>query len=130
MDVIVDVADVEKLTADLLREERQEIKKRVNKAVGFGIDWLHGRAVTDAPVGATGALKASITKDPGTAGYSRRVFLTGKGQPVKTNGGRHGFFQEFGTSRHAPQPFLMIHASTAGDKVAEELGRQIAEVLK
>jgi hypothetical protein len=77
---------------------------------------LKTRATNMAPV-LTGALARSIRI---TAGKEwRRV-----GSPLK-----QGFFQEFGTSRHPPQPWLFPNADHAATKMERELGVAGTKVL-
>lgn len=120
MDVTVDLSELDDLIDDLGDEERVQVAKRINKAITAGINWLHSTAVADAPRD-TGLLAGSITKDDARRGFSRRVFAAGKDKPRDESGALRGFFQEFGTSRHPPQPFLLVHAEKAGDIVVSTL---------
>jgi hypothetical protein len=104
----LDTAELLKLARDVIADGAQA-RGAIEPAVGRATDQLYSWAQTSAPV-RSGDLKASITKDP--SGLARRVY-----SPLK-----QGFFQEYGTSRHPAQPWLMIHA----DRAHAELEQQIA----
>jgi hypothetical protein len=69
---------------------------------------VHAAAKRDAPV-LTGALRDSI--------WIRK----GKGFRRVGSSLRQGVFQEFGTSRHGPQPWLFHNGDKGGDTIAESL---------
>jgi hypothetical protein len=70
---------------------------------------VQAAAVADAPA-LTGELKGSI--------YNRKISADVReiGSAV-----RQAWFQEFGTSRHGPQPFLFENAERGGDRIAEAI---------
>lgn len=94
--------------------EADAINPRVEKAVGRSTERLFEQAKASVPRD-SGELFNSIQRD--TEGLARRV-----GSPLE-----QGFFQEYGTSRHRPQPWLMVHAESAGEHLARELLRELWE---
>lgn len=87
-----------------------EIQKVNEAELTAAAKLLKERAKAAAPVD-TEALRKSIRI---TAGKEfRRV-----GSNLK-----QGFFQEFGTSRHPPQPWLFSNGEVAGQQLLKELGR-------
>lgn len=104
---MIDVTEVSKLTADVAAEV-DKIDKRVEAAVGRATEHIYHLSRVHAPRD-TGELYNSIQRD--TSGMSRRVF-----SPTK-----QGFFQEYGTSKMPPQPWLMVFAPAAGRRLAKEL---------
>jgi hypothetical protein len=99
--------ELQALAADLLREG-ENIRPRVEKAVGRSTDALYQLAQSTVPVD-TGELRESIQKD--TKGLSRRVY----------SNEIQGFFQEYGTVHHPPQPWLMVHFDSAEKRFVREL---------
>ncbi len=104
MSVLVDVSQVTRLAADFARKAvtvafaSRETLARVAREV-------EDEARRDAPVD-TGALQGSV--------YLRLEDDEAViGSPLK-----QGFYQEFGTSRHPPQPWLF----PAGERGATKLG--------
>jgi hypothetical protein len=77
---------------------------------------LQADAKANAPV-LTGDLRKSIYRRGGKEW--RRV-----GSPLK-----QGYFQEFGTSRHGPQPWLFSNGDRAGILLEREMGNAGARVL-
>lgn len=69
---------------------------------------VQAAAKADAPV-LTGELRDSI--------WLRK----GKGWRKVGSSTRQGVFQEFGTSRHGPQPWLFKNGEKGGDAIAESL---------
>jgi hypothetical protein len=116
MTVYADMSEVEAwrrvlLAAQFAIREREEVD----------LDDV-AREVYDAAKAAvpvkTGALQASI--------YLRRRKEERRiGSPLK-----YGFFQEFGTSRHPPQPWLYQHMHAANERLFGKLGRSGVEVLE
>lgn len=84
------------------RSESQVLQK-------FGSEW-RDKAVATAPV-RTGELRGSI--------YLRG----GKGYRKIGSDVRQGFFQEFGTSVMAPQPWLWIHAGDVHARMDAEMSK-------
>lgn len=107
---MIDTSEIAKLADDIAGESRQ-VDDRAQKAVGRATDFLYHLSKVTAPV-ETGELKASIRKD--TSGLVRRVYTDDVA----------AIFQEFGTSRHAPQPFLIVHSDNAGKRLMAELERE------
>lgn len=94
--------------------EATDINPRAERAVGRATDRLHDAAVSSVPV-ASGELRNSIRKD--TEGLARRV-----GSPLV-----QGFMQEYGTSKHPPQSWLMVHADSAETWLHAELLKELWE---
>lgn len=105
----VDARELLKLANDIVADGAQA-RGAVEKAVGQATDQLYAWAQASAPV-RSGALKGSITKDP--SGLARRVY-----SPLK-----QGFFQEYGTSRHPPQAWLMVHSDRAHAELEQRIAR-------
>lgn len=93
MTIEIDTSEVEGL-ADLLAAQHETVGREVRKALTVSINRMHKAAVAAAPVD-EGDLRDSIRHDA-NQGMGRRVYSTEK----------QGFFQEFGTSNHPPQPWL------------------------
>ena len=104
-----DFSELAKLASDLAADAAMA-QGKIEPAVGRAVDYLHGLATSSAPV-RTGELRGSIRKD--TSGLGRRVYA-----PV-----RQAFYQEYGTSVMAPQPFLMVHADAGGARLEQEVFR-------
>lgn len=109
MRIDVDFSELRKLGADIVADAAMA-RGAIEPAVGRATQWLHGQAVSSAPVD-TGELRGSITAD--SSGLARRVYA-----PV-----RQSFFQEYGTSVMAPQPFLMVHADAAHSQLEQEIAK-------
>jgi hypothetical protein len=105
----IDFSEVRKLGADIVADAAAT-RGAIEPAVARSTQWLHGRAVASAPV-RTGELRGAITAD--SSGLARRVYA-----PV-----RQSFFQEYGTSFHPPQPFLMVHADAAQGHLEQEIAK-------
>jgi hypothetical protein len=103
----IDFSELAKLAGDIAADVAM-VDGSVQPAVGRATDRLHARAVNDAPRD-TGELKGAIAKD--SWGLARRVYA-----PV-----RQAFYQEYGTSFHPPQPFLMVHADRAHVDLEQEI---------
>jgi len=101
--VFGDFTMVDALAADLAAAGL-EMQVKAAAIVKETAEEVHTRAVADAPE-RTGELKASI--------YNRDNVI---GSDV-----RQAFYQEFGTSRHGPQPFLFANAERGADKMATAL---------
>lgn len=107
--IYVDTSEVADLTADLAAAGI-EAKAVATVAVAESGSALRNDAQAAAPR-ATGALAASI--------YVRRSadgVTVGSDLP-------QGFFQEYGTSRHPPQPWLFPNSDRAGARIATALER-------
>jgi hypothetical protein len=105
--IFADMSQVAKLSRDLLgaAAAMEEVSDVTLDKVAAEV---HAAAVSDAPV-LTGDLKDSI--------WTRK----GKGWRKVGSSLRQGVFQEFGTSRHGPQPWLFHNGEDGGDKIAETL---------
>lgn len=104
MSTFVDVSDLLRLAGDFAKKA-STIVFASREALEHVARQVQEEASRDAPED-TGALKASvylIMEDEGA-----RI-----GSPLK-----QGFYQEFGTSRHGPQPWLF----PAGERGADQLG--------
>lgn len=104
----IDFSEVAKLADDLMLEAAI-CDGRGEKAVQAATERLYARATSAAPV-ATGALKTDIRRD--TSGLARRVYTVGV---------REGFYQEYGTSKMPPQPFLMVFSDAAHADLEREV---------
>jgi hypothetical protein len=105
----VDFSELRKLGADIVADAAMA-RGAIEPAVGRATERLKGWAIADAPV-RTGELRGAIRSDP--SGLARRVYA-----PV-----RQAFFQEYGTSIMAPQPFLMVHADRAHGELEQQIAR-------
>lgn len=90
--VAIDVSELMKLAGDL-GERTKETGRDIKRAVAEATDRVAQDATAAAPI-LTGELKAKIEKK--VSGLSGRVWSDAK----------QGFFQEFGTSRHDPKPWI------------------------
>lgn len=106
----LDLSELAKLGGDIVADAAMA-RGAIEPAVGRAIDQLHGWSVSAAPVGETGELKGGIRKD--TSGLARRVYGTSD----------HDFYQEYGTSFHPPQPFLMVFADRAHGALEIEVSK-------
>lgn len=104
----IDFSELVKLAGDIAADIAM-VDGAIEPAVGRSVDRLYGWATSDAPVGETGELKGGIRKD--MSGLGRRVYGTSD----------HDFYQEYGTSFHPPQPFLMVHADRAHADLEQEI---------
>lgn len=104
---MIDASEVDDLAGDLAREA-EAVKARIERALGKATDFLYHLSRATVPRD-SGALYASIRKDD--TGMSRRVYATDEA----------AVFQEFGTSSHGPQPFLMVHANSAARRLEREM---------
>lgn len=104
---MIDVTEVSKLSTDIDASVKG-IDVDVAAAVGRVTEHGYHLARVSAPRD-TGELYESIQRD--TAGMSRRIY-----SPAK-----QGFFQEYGTAKHPPQPWLMILAPRLGARLMREL---------
>lgn len=105
--VEVDVSEV-KAWERVLSRAGVDIVRVNEEALTEAAKQLKADAQRDAPV-RTGALRRSIRVYAGKEW--RRV-----GSPL-----RQGFFQEFGTSKMSPQPWLFANAERAGSAVEKQL---------
>lgn len=105
----VDLSELAKLAGDIAADAAM-VGEEIEKAVGRSTDKLHSKAVAAAPR-KTGELAGSIGKD--TSGLARRTYAFA----------RQAFFQEYGTSFHPPQPFLMVFADQAHGDLEQEITR-------
>lgn len=111
----VDMSEVIQLADDLV-SSGSKLKPRVAKAVGETTKELKRWAQADAPV-RTGALRRSIVirgRD-----LNRRV----EAQAF------YARFQEYGTSRHAPQPFLTVHTGRAETDLVDRISKSLGTIL-
>lgn len=104
-----DVSELHRLAGDLATEAAVA-SGRMEKIIEEATERLYVKAASSAPV-RTGALKASISRDQSR--LARRVY-----SPL-----RQGFFQEFGTSKHPPQAWLLVHAEEAQRQLAADVQR-------
>lgn len=112
--VVVDISSLVRWNK-LLVTEAATIAGRVRPAVGSQAEIVERRAVAEAPE-LTGALKGSI-----------HSFSTGGGLRQGVRAGRglrrpYAPFQEFGTKRHAANPFLITQADS---QTHDELARKV-----
>lgn len=109
-----DVTELMRLAADL-QESGANIAPKVRSGITKARNNLRDFAEANAPVGETGDLKAGFETE-GT-GFEQRV----------VNHTRQAFFQQFGTSRHPPQPVLLDYEERTADdgekQVYDALGR-------
>lgn len=90
-----DISEVRELAAKL-GTHSQETTIELRKALNASIGRVFQAAKSSAPVD-TGELRASIRRTSGNRGdLYRRVW----------SATRQGFFQEYGTSRHPPRPWI------------------------
>lgn len=111
----VDFSEVLQLADDLVAAGGK-IKPKVSKAVGETTKELKRWAVADAPV-LTGKLRRSIVirgRD-----LNRRV----EAQAFYSR------FQEYGTSRQPPRPFLTIHTDRARADLVDRISDTLTRVL-
>jgi len=111
MTVYADFSQVDKLAVDLAASGAK-VAGASKTIVSTTAREVHARAVADAPV-LTGELKGSIYIHDDTIGSD-----------VK-----QGFYQEFGTTRHGPQPWLFTNAEDGGDRIALELDAVAGSIL-
>lgn len=109
MNISVDTSELNGLERMLARAG-VDIRKVDEEALTAAAKQLKADAQADAPVD-TGALRRSIRIYAGKE--YRRV-----GSPL-----RQGFFQEFGTSKMAPQPWLFHNGEEAGVEVEKRLSK-------
>lgn len=105
-----DFSELYKLIDDIARDISIASGK-AEEAVADATERLYAQAKAAAPVD-TGALRDAVRRDSG--GLSRRVH---------TGGIRQAFFQEYGTSKMAPQPYLMVYADQAWSDLEQTLLR-------
>lgn len=101
---------------------------RVLARAGFEITVVNEAALTEA--GKELQARAKNDAPRRTGDLERSIYLRG-GKEWRRVGSplRQGFFQEFGTSRHPPQPFLFSNGDRAGIKLENELGVAGTRVL-
>lgn len=113
--ISIDMGEVVKLARDLgLAAQLMPLASEA--ALDEAGSQLQADAKSDAPVD-TGALRDSIYLRKGKT--FRRV-----GSPL-----RYGIFQEIGTSKMAPQPFLFRNAEVGGERLAKSVLAAGSEVL-
>lgn len=111
----VDTSELDRWERVLVRAGVEIVKVNETELTAAAQEFKQA-AIRDAPE-RTGALKRSIRV---TAGKEfRRV-----GSPLK-----QGFFQEFGTSRHPPQPWLFHNGERAGRRIEAEIGKKSVRLL-
>lgn len=115
MAVSFDFSQVTKLADDLGKAGAAITALNESRVLDRTAREVQSEAIQMAPR-LTGALAGSITLG---GGRGFRVV----GSPLK-----QGFFQEFGTSRHPPQPWLMPAADKAGGRMVDRL-KEIANPL-
>lgn len=109
MRVDVDFSELRKFASDVVADAALA-RGAIEPAVGRSAERLRSWAMADAPV-KSGELRGAIRSD--ASGLARRVYA-----PV-----RQAFFQEYGTSFHPPQPFLMIHSDRAHADLEQEINK-------
>lgn len=114
MSVTVDLADIGKLQT-MLGGASNKVTSQMPGVLDKVADSVAARARSNAPVD-SGALRADIgvKRKAGTAVNRTRWVGTDLKQ---------GFFQEFGTSSHPPQPWLTPAADAGVETLVDELGR-------
>lgn len=105
----IDFSELAKLADDLAADAAMA-RGAIEPAVARSTEKLRSWAMADAPV-KSGELRGAIRAD--ASGLARRVYA-----PV-----RQAFFQEYGTSFHPPQPFLMIHSDRAHADLEQEINK-------
>ena len=91
MTVRFDLSEVNNLATDLATAPAK-VRGEISKALTRSVNTMFGDVQASVPVD-TGELRSSLEKSP-ASGLSRAVW----------SNTRAAFFQEHGTSRHAPQP--------------------------
>ncbi len=122
MGVSFDSSEVRKLAADL-ELGRQRVGRDVSRTVRAAAERVKSGAQGKAPVGATGDLRGSIG-----------VSLMGDGRSVGMSAAieakiRYAYFNEFGTAKMAPQPFMGPALQEEAPRFAEELSKALGGVL-
>lgn len=110
---IADFSEVFELAEDLTNAGH-DIAHEVASGVTKARNNLRSYAEANAPVGETGGLKAGFQTEGG--GLMQQV----------VNRTRQAFFQQFGTSRHPPQPVLFDYEA----RTEEDLERQVFDSLR
>lgn len=97
--VVIDTSQLQRW-GGMLRHEILDVARRVEPAVGDEAAQIESEASAQVPV-LTGTLAGTI-----------RTTGTGPRRRVVAGGARaiHAPFQEFGTTRHGPQPYLITQA--------------------
>lgn len=103
------VEDLREWAADI-QTETNTVDKRIAKAISRTTDHLYSISRAAAPR-LTGQLHDSIAKE--AAGLEGEVYT----DTVQ------GVMQEFGTVRHPPQPWLLVHEPAIERRLAEEVDR-------
>lgn len=103
----IDVSDAERMARRMI-DEAKFMEDRVDKALEESTVFLYNAARSSArEIRDTGELEESIRMDRNSGdrlkSLARRVYSTAA----------HGLFQEIGTSRFPPQPWLYPHLPTA-----------------
>lgn len=114
--IAADFSQVDKLALDLA-EAGPKVKLLSDEAVDEEADAIRSDAESRSPV-LTGAL---------AAGWY--VVDAGDGSKIITNDTRQAFYQEFGTSRHGPQPSLFPAAETGEGRLGLKLEAAAGEIL-
>ena len=115
MKIDVDTAELKRLAAQL-ETESGRVGRETAAAIRKGGKEIAKAAANSAPV-RTGALKGAIESNAyGDGRSSSMVAVVGTSI-------RQGAFQEYGTSRHAAQPFLGPALAAKGPAIVDELER-------
>ncbi len=115
MSVEFDFSEVDRLATDFSTAATKIVPETESKVLSPAARQVRAAASAAAPR-LTGALAGSV--------YIR----DGKGSRTVGSDLKQGFFQEFGTSRHPPQPWLFAAGDKGGDEMAK-LFEQIADPL-
>jgi HK97 gp10 family phage protein len=115
--ILSDFSEVDALARDI-GATATEVKRETPKQVSGAAGEVFRAAERDAPVD-TGELVEGIYMRPEDGGKAVRI----------GSDDRQGFFQEFGTSAHPPQPWLFRNADNFPRALTTSLGR-IASTLR
>ncbi len=110
-----DFSEVDRLADDFAKAAAKIVPETESKVLSVVAQKVRAAASAAAPR-LTGDLAGSV--------YVRG----GQGWRKIGSDLKQGFFQEFGTSRHPPQPWLMAEGEKGGDEIAKLL-EQIADPL-
>lgn len=101
---------------------------RVLARAGIEITVVNEKQLTEAAKQLKEDAKRDAPEDTGDLKKSIRI-TAGKEFRRVGSKKRQGFFQEFGTSRHPPQPWLFHNGERAGLKMEKQLGVAGTRVL-
>lgn len=111
----IDVSEVRSFAAELAAEARR-VGRDVSTAIRTRATELRTRAEATAPR-RTGELAGSMTVE--LSGMGNSAAMSASIGPAA----RHGRFQEFGTAKMRPQPFMKPALDEVGPKLADDIDR-------